>query len=380
MMKNTLFLVFLFLMFFAPVGAFAVSSQETFVSLTKEANIDLASQSVCIENNKGNSLFSHNADASIIPASVSKLYLFDWAISELPIDFRYTTDFYLSGRTLYINGGGDPHFVIGYLRNIIAKIYQEKKVLINTFVFSPDFYFNWQSSPKDVQMSLFKSLKEGAGAPIAPKIRVIIGEGRYPGAGDKYQFQSAPLPALIKQINDYSTNSSADSLFHRLGGSSGFAIYMKKTYGVDSKYIVFRTGSGLSGNYTTCNLTLRVLRHLDEQISKNNLLLTDIMSVPTVDPGVLNKRLIDKEYAQSVVAKSGFVNYHHSLAGIINTKKGSIYFAIFTDFDDMKKSGPARAMIDRFLNDTLERNKKILKSFHYIPDFTLIKAFRISRE
>ena len=187
------------------------------------------------------------------------------------------------------------------------------------------------------------------------------------------------LPALLKQINDYSTNISADTLFRRLGGTNAFAAYMKQTYGVGAETVTLATGSGLTGNYTTCALTLRVIKHLEETLKDRDLKLTDIMSVPTVDPGVLLKRQITSVDAQAMVAKSGYVNNHHSLAGAINTKKGLVYFAIFTYFDTQAKNVPTKTMIDRFVTDIAAQYRSTLKSFNYIPDVTLFSGYKITR-
>ncbi len=378
-MKHFLTIVIVFIQMLFPLTAYGASIDTTFFSLAKKAKLNPDHQAVCIETLDQVAVLSHNATARIIPASVSKLYVFDWALTTLPIDFRYTTTFYLSGKTLYINGGGDPHFVVEHMRNMLTKIYDEKKVVIDTVVFSPNFYFNWKSLSHDVQIALSEALKASTGLPVAKNVTVIPGKKTYTGKGIRYEFQSAPLPALLKQINDYSTNISADTLFVRLGGAEGFSRYMERTYGAKKDKVAFNTGSGLYGNYTTCDVTMQLLRHLHTQIEKHGLQLTDILSMPRIDPGVLNSRLIDKTYAQSLVAKSGFVNYHHSLAGVISTKKGPLYFAVFTDFDDMKKSAPTKTMIDYFMNEVLKQYQKNLKSFRYVPDVTILKDVRITR-
>lgn len=378
-MKKISFIVSLFLLF-APLGAplSAAGLGSDFASLAAQTGLSLPKQAACISDKSGAPL-SQNADMRIIPASVSKLYTFDFAMNTLPADFRYTTTFYTSGTTLYINGDGDPHFVIEHLRSVIREAYAKEHVTLNRFVFSPNFYFNWQSNPKDVQLAIFDSLKADTSLPIAARISVVIGASAYQGAGQKYQFQSMPLPALLKQINDYSTNISADTLFRRLGGSAAFAAYMKKTYAVGPETISFATGSGLTGNYTTCALTLRVIKHLNATLDDRDLKLTDIMSMPTVDPGVLLKRKISPTDAQSIVAKSGTLNFHHSLAGAINTTRGLAYFAIFTTYDNLSSSIAVNAMIDRFVGDIAAQYRSMLKSFNYTPDVTLFQGYKITR-
>ncbi len=373
----------------SPVSLFAASLDQTFVDFVRAQGLSSTQQAACAADRKG-SVLSHNAAARIIPASVSKLYTFDFALASLPEDFRYrttrgdgteawVTTFTVVGDTLYINGGGDPHFVIGHLRSVIEKIYRERGVVLKKFVISPDFYFNWQSNQKDVQLSVFNSLKADRTLPIAPRISVAIAAAPYSAPGYTYTFESMPLPALLKQINDYSTNISADTLFRRLGGSAAFAAYMKKEYGVGTETISFATGSGLAGNYTTCELTLRVVEHLAQTLEDRGLRITDVLSMPTVDPGVLQKRLFSEQDARALVAKSGFLNYHHALAGAINTRRGLSYFAVFTYFPTMKKSDSTKAMIDRFVTELIASYGRTIRPFDYEVDLTLFESFKIRR-
>ena len=149
-----------------PTMAFGASlSSQVSSLLVKETGLQKDEQAVCIRDESGD-VVSINADMRIIPASVSKVYVFDFALSKLPEDFRYTTTFIPVGKTLYINGGGDPHFVIAHMREVLQTIRSDKAVTFDKFVFSPNFYFNWQSKPKEVQMGLFRALKAEKGLRI----------------------------------------------------------------------------------------------------------------------------------------------------------------------------------------------------------------------
>ena len=369
----------LVLAFGMPLTLFAASLQGEFATMVSQQGLAIPSQAACTSDPRASSSqISFNTNMRITPASVSKLYTFDYALSTLPVDFRYKTEFVVSGKTLYINGGGDPHFVIGHLRSIIRKVHDQEGVVLSEFVIAPNFYFNWQKNPTDVQMSVFNSLKSDTTLPIAPRIKVSLGAAPFTGAGTRYTFESMPLPALLKQINDYSTNISADTLFARLGGSAGFAQYMKQTYGVGPETVSFATGSGLTGNYTTCALTLRVLEHLGKILTQKGLALTDILSMPTVDPGVLEKRNFNTKDASALVAKSGYVNWNHALAGAINTSRGPVYFAVFTRFGTYAQSEPTKAMIDRFVSRIIDSYRPLVRSFGYTPDGALFESFRVT--
>ena len=356
--------------FFAFTTVTEASLKNGFNDLIKENNLSENKQSVCIKNGTRNAL-SYNADIRIIPASVSKLYTFDFALATLPEDFRYTTTFIQNKNTLYINGGGDPHFVTEHLSLVLKKIHAEKKVRINTIVFSPDFYFNWENTPGAVRVALTTALKATPTLPTAKTVKIISQSTPYTGVGTKYEFTSAPLTTLLKQINNHSTNISAEVLFIKLGGPAAFSAYMQKTYGVGSETIYFKNGSGLHGNYTTCALTLRVIKHLEKQLKEKDLSVTDVLSMPAVDPGVIKNRAINVNRKDAIVAKSGFLNYRHSLAGVINTKKSPIYFGIFTAYDFMAQTETVKSMVDDYTEEILTRYKKSLKSYDYTPDPTI---------
>jgi len=349
-----------------PIQAATLSSQ--FSTLVKNEKLSLAKQSVCIEGVSGESIVSRNKDMRIIPASVSKLYTFDWALSTLPVDFRYETEFVLNGKTLYVNGAADPHFVIEHLRDVLKKVTTEQRVTINKLVVTNNFYFNWRSTPASVQAMLVKSFTQDPTLPVSPNSMVTSTTTPYVGSGVRYTFRSIPLTTIMKQINNYSTNISADMLFKKLGGAEAFSNYMQQQYGVGSETVRFETGSGLSGNYTTCGLTLRVIEHLEENLKQKGLKITDVISVPMVDPGILEKRTIDSTLAKSMVAKSGFLNRYHALAGAINTKDGSMYYGIFTYYPNLAKGASVKNMIDKFVNEVLKANNAVLVPFDYVPD------------
>jgi D-alanyl-D-alanine carboxypeptidase len=354
---------------FHSVPAHAADFTTNFASLAKAYGMNPATQTFCLSSDNG-AISSVNDEGRIIPASVSKLYTFDFALSKLGNNFRYTTNFVLSGTTLYINGGGDPHFVIGNLLSVLNQIHTQTNITIKRIVFSPDFYFDWKSSSTDIKPELSSTIKAAKTTAVSKTFTVAYAKSAYQGSGASYQFQSAPLIDLIKQISDYSTNISADVLFKRAGGPTAFADYMSTTYGATSDTIKFETGSGLSGNYTTCDLTLQVIKHLQETLAASGLPITQIIAVPQVDPGVLQDRLLDLPTTDDIVAKSGTVNYHENLAGIINTNTGPLYFAIFSDYPKLSALPTSKQFIDAFVGKIVASYQGI--SFNYTPQANLL--------
>ncbi len=363
-----------------PVFTSAKSLSSEFSSLAKIENLKVSKQSMCIEDSKGLSIAEYNKGIRVIPASVSKIYVLDWAVTTLPKDFRFTTLFILNDDVLYINGGGDPQFVTEHLVETISKFNNEQNILINKIVFSPDFYFNWNDDSEKIKKELQNVLKDQKPTNVNPNVIVVSSLKDYTGVGVSFEFQSIPFTATLKSMNNYSNNLSANVLFEKLGGEKKFSQYMKNVYGASSKTVKFKTGSGLYGNYTTCVLTLKVIKHLESNLKKNNLNLTDVMSVPMVDPGVMQNRTFNVPQIQSVVAKSGFIDHYHTLAGVINTKDKLLYFGVFTNYDNSESSHKVKLMVDAYINKVLEQYNTKLLSFDYKPNNMLLSQYKIIKK
>lgn len=317
-------------------------------SFTKTYHLDPKDQVFCLES-ATSTIAKYNQDKLVVPASVSKLYTFDFALAKLGKDFRYTTDLYLNKKTLYIDGGGDPHFVIENLNSIFKKIGTN----FNHLVFSKDFYMDWQQSYASVTKELSYAVSH-----YGIKADVQYSENAYMGPGTHYQYQSSPLSILIKQINNYSTNISADTLFIKAGGSSEFSKYIKETYGDE---IHFGTGSGLSDNYTTCKLTIRVMRHLE----KSGIEIQNLMSIPRIDPGPLEKTLLNMATTSGIVAKSGYLDYHRNYAGIAYTTEGPIYFAVFGTYKNLEDDLETKKFVEEFVGSLIGKYTQV--PFQYTP-------------
>ena len=84
----------------------------------QEAEMRHGTLGVCVYNvSTGQHLYSHNAERSMVPASVQKLFTTGVGFARLGADFRFTTRLYLRGETdregvlhgnIYLVGGGDP--------------------------------------------------------------------------------------------------------------------------------------------------------------------------------------------------------------------------------------------------------------------------------
>ena len=151
---------------------------------------------------------------------------------------------------------------------------------------------------------------------------------------------SQDLETILKSMNWNSNNFSANRLLEASGGLSEFNDFYYKQLKLKDSDLKFINGSGQNHaqfvndpdgrayNEATCRTTLRTLRGLNDIVSQQKKQLTDIMSVVGVDrkSTVGGKTYSNNLTFNRVVAKTGTVGTHVSLAGAINTPKGLRYF------------------------------------------------------
>jgi|GEM_PF-2412338 len=358
--------------------AHAETLADTFTKMAKDSKLPLSKEVFCVADEDGYITGYNDSDTTrVIPASVSKLYTFDFALDALGKDFRYTTDIILYNNTLYINGGGDPHIVTENVVAFIKKANGKNTSMITNIVISPNFYLNWKNKEEDLKAEFKKIITSNKSLPLASDVTIKFSTSPYKGRGTRYQFKSAPLPVLMKQMSNWSTNITTDVLFVKAGGSKVFSKYMKDTYNASSSIVKFGTGSGLSNNYTSCKLTLDVIKHLEEQASELDIGIYNIMTVPRIDPGVLRDSFTLIPNTGALLIKSGTLNYHHNYAGIAYTDKGPMYFAVFSGYDSLKDSTRSKDFSQKFVA-AFTRTLK-LKSISYKPSIDVIGESTITK-
>ncbi len=345
--RKILLSIFLLLVFCMPTISHADTLGDIWNrELAMHPTFNPDNQAVCVADDTGKNLFSVNINKQIIPASVSKIYLEDYALSKLGHDHTYKTDILRKGTTLYINGNFDPFFTDGDLKKIILST---NKKLVNKkieHVVFTNLYFNWSTNQTQSKINLKRFVAQNS--LFAKKATVTYRAYAYTGIGERYTFTSPPLGVLFKQTNIFSTNSSSHTIFMQLGGHDAFQKYMKETYGVGEESVSFYTGSGLDDNMTTCALTLRVLKHLHEYLIKNNIRVEDFLVFPGLDGGSMSNRMKNMPDKTKLLVKPGFIYNHETLAGIIKTKDGFVYFGIFVTYPNKKDVHSPRVFIDTF--------------------------------
>jgi D-alanyl-D-alanine carboxypeptidase len=321
-----------------------VSNLETLVSQIPDMIPN--DQSFCAIDQTGKTIFSFNEQKKIIPASVSKLYTEDFALHTLGYDYTYTTRIIRNGNTLYINGAMDPFFTDGDLKKVILftqRDFGEKK--ISKIVYT-NLYFNWSTNNPQTKLFLQKFIQNKK--MFDKKTTVTYSPTKYIGPGKKYTYTSPPLSVLFKQMNIFSTNSSSHALFMQLGGTEAFQKYMKKTYDAGPETISFETGSGLDGNTTTCILTAHVTKHIHDYLIKNSIRVENFLAVPGIDGGPIRNRFMSLLDKKKILFKPGFVYNHETLAGVMKTNKGYIYFGVYTDYPNRSDERAVRTLVETF--------------------------------
>ena len=352
----------LFFMLLSLSHAFAETVPPFYAEKLKKFSLIKNDQAFCLGDEK-EVLFDHNLNKTMKPASVSKLYVTDWALKTIGKNYRYETRFSLQDKILYIKGGDDPFFVTESLMAVIEYLNKMGIRDLDQIVYDAHFNFNWFDDQTTISTQL-KDYFNKANTLIKQEMHEVrlrtqalgldffekkeiskVKEVKYSATIDETVFQngknftlkSSPLYKHLKQMNIYSTNFYAQKLFDHLGGIIAFHEYMKNEYEADQTQIRFYTGSGLGENYTTCGLTLKLLNHLNQTVEDEQLELKEVISVAGSDLGTLRNRFTTAPINKSVIAKTGTLNSITTLAGFLYTQTGLKYFTIFNRTADLTK-------------------------------------------
>jgi D-alanyl-D-alanine carboxypeptidase/D-alanyl-D-alanine-endopeptidase (penicillin-binding protein 4) len=159
-------------------------------------------------------------------------------------------------------------------------------------------------------------------APVPPGARVLL------------THRSSPLVDILKVLLCYSNNFMAERLGDTLGGAPGLEHFLVSTVGLKPEEVRLSSTSGLGVNRLSPRSMMKIYRALVAELSRHDLLPSDIMPVAGVDPGTLQKRYTSPAARGSVVAKTGTLGRSDggvsALAGQMHTLTGeTLYFVIF---------------------------------------------------
>ncbi|MFS8867727.1 D-alanyl-D-alanine carboxypeptidase [Synechococcus sp. H65.1] len=137
--------------------------------------------------------------------------------------------------------------------------------------------------------------------------------------------ESPPLIRLLKLMNLYSNNSMAEMLAAAVGGAERVAQIARRAAGIPPAELQLVNGSGLGvKNRISPRANVALLQAIQLLLEKQGLSLADAFAVVGQDGGVLERRLLPR----MMIAKSGTLSSISTLAGVLPTEKGDIWFAL----------------------------------------------------
>lgn len=311
----------------------------SWLELNRSHQLNIKEQSYCVV--KDGSPYGMNINKRMKPASVSKLYTTFWALKTLGPYFRFPTKFLLENKTLYIESGRDPFFVTENLFLILDHLNSIGVTELNEIKVSRHLYLNWSKDEKAVKNILlevfnthhWKAYLKQTFAQTNLYLK-RTGKNQIPLVSFKvnkvsiedfslnetsFIHYSSEIFHHLKQVNIYSNNFYSDELFSFLGGKTKFEEFILQELNETRNDIYFYTGSGLGNNYTTCNITLKLIQKLASEIKSLNLKLEDLISVAGIDEGTLKTRFKTKSTQDKVIAKTGTLRDTSTLAGFLGT-------------------------------------------------------------
>ena len=216
------------------------------------------SAAVAVDLATGKPLFMRNPDLSLAPASNEKLPVTFAALRELGTSYRFRTEVLGRGRQIgatwqgdiFLKGFGDPTLTAGGINRLAAQIGRLGITRISGRVlgdeswfdarrtapgWKPDFYIS--ESPPLSALVVDRALYDGRIA-VRPALAAAgqlrralrrhgiasgrVGLGRAPvGSTALAQVESAPLPAILQEMDRESDNFTAELMLKELGAEIG---------------------------------------------------------------------------------------------------------------------------------------------------------------
>lgn len=355
-----------------------------FKRLVRDYNIGkYEDQSFCYFNGQGQ-IKGNNPQTKIRLASVTKLYTAFWALSKLGPNYQFETRFYVKDGHMHIAGSNDPIFddrkvfyILSQLNELgiknLKKITFDKKLLVfpnkknssennthttkdyikylktyfNTKTWSEAYYSEYlrlrRIAPQnhdDVELIERPEFKVG-------KIELSESTPFDTDSSDVavYSIKSLPLYRYLKFVNIVSNNYIPEKLFEMLSAEEDFNDFLEETLGFSGEKIKLYTGSGLMSyddngfrydNYSTCEITITMIRELKKLVESQGLYIHDVVAVPGADGGTFRRRRFSiPELTNAFVAKTGTLYHTVALAGMLSTKIGLRYFGIFNQTEEI---------------------------------------------
>jgi D-alanyl-D-alanine carboxypeptidase/D-alanyl-D-alanine-endopeptidase (penicillin-binding protein 4) len=329
------------------------------LSELKQAGFTNPSQGVWIQSQDG-AIASGNLSSNPLPsASLTKIVTTLASLQTFGANHRFITTISQTGKIkdgtlngdLIIEGEGDPFFVwedaiaIGNKLNKLG-IKRVTGNLIVTGKFSMNYESNLLESAKFLRQAFDSSQWEGEVAEQYAKMPagtaqpqlVISGNVQIMPNGSTTQaatnipdrkllirHRSLPLWLILKNMNIFSNNEMAENLALQMGGGKQVAAIAANASGIPLSEIRLINGSGLGqANQISPRATVGILMAVHNRAQMEGLTLADLFPIGGCNCGTIDGRKIPR----GAIVKTGTLSDVSALAGIVQTQKGAIWFAI----------------------------------------------------
>jgi len=326
----------------------------------------------------GETVWELNADASLQPASATKILTGAAAILALGPDDVLTTEVVRTGDTVVIRASGDVWLTSGQLDDLAEQVGQAEQVIIDTSVWSGEPLMpGWD--PQDIDAGYIAPLEPAMlyGARIGdtegdvprshtPALDVAraladrVGAetvGLGPAPADAEVVATTESPELIDRLTEmmlHSDNVMAEAIGHEVAlhrglpataqGATQATLDVLVEHGIDISGVSLADNSGLS----TLNLIPpRVLDDVLHDAAAQPPLRPLLATLPVAGgSGTLTDRYDDMSGRGWVRAKTGTLTATSALAGVVTADSGRVYS--FTLLSNGSEILPARVALDEF--------------------------------
>ncbi len=304
-------------------------------------------------------------------ASLTKLATTLAALRQLGVNHRFSTQFFPQGELqdgvlegdLWVVGAMNPLFVWEDAIAIANQLTEAGLQQVNgDLIIVGDFFMNFE---EDSLLS-GELLKQGLNARLWPSAAetqyrtlppdtprpdiAISGQVRYrsqppPEFEPWLNYESPPLPQVLKLMNRYSNNAIAHILVNAVGGSATVRQEVITATAIPEREIQLMNGSGLGReNQMSPRSVIRIYHAIERELSPHGLSLGDVVAIAGEPEGILAIRPLPPR----AILKSGSLNSVSTLAGVLPTQnKGKVWFSILNGGGDIEI---LRAEQERFLN------------------------------
>jgi len=383
------------------------------IAVRGQAKVSLNSECYMLDQGPSSKVQGGHVTELFELASVSKVVTSYWALHELGPQFRFSTRIFItpvSGNVfdVHIAGSQDPFWGRHLTHFLISELNKKGVQEIRRLSFDENFSMRWlvisdnidpeNLTPQEIADTLARHIRDlaneyprtrseaaavGIDLPRSVRLKaqsvefVAKAAFRAPAGTAKMSLKSSPLYRYLKEMNVVSNNHVADRLFEILGGISGFQTFVQDKMGLDIRDVHFINGSGDSivrtdgngnqvkdYNKATCEVVIQVLRQMQRELkSPYGMDLKDVMAVSGSDGGTLSPRF--DSIPNSMVAKTGTVDPAITLAGLLSTGDGDVYFGLLMSTESPADWNNARDQVRDKVMDLIQQFGG-RRSFNYV--------------